>query len=348
MNILLFVLSQVYTPPPAFVLTREDAAGQARIRARLATGGLTNVRFVRALFGSDPRDTKHECFANRTAAHIVCDEVRHAFEKRLGQYCSFTTRLLPAVIAAGRMSLVLEDDTLLSPTPRDFRALFPKLLAELRQRLVHMRADAPRTINHMGEVRCAFATSRLGEAALGPARARMPNGRRVAYHADDGWDVASLGSCYAMMHKLTHCASVGRSDARSTRADAPLWITDGGKALCAHAMLLTPDGAALVREAVLAHFDTHWLQPSHVGEHDTSRPCGPDNPPWVPGPGASSTSMLYSDRVTNDSPLSSPLTKADCGRCSCGRSSSGRTARRGPSRSTDASTTITNSHASAV
>jgi hypothetical protein len=293
----------VDNPPPAFVLTREDAAGQARIRARLAEGGLTDVRFVRALFGSDPRDTTgNDCFTSRPVTHIVCDDLRHELEKRLGQYCSFTTRVLPAVIAAGRPSLVLEDDTLLRPTLGDFRALFPKLLAELEHRLVHTRADAPKPIQHIGRIRHAFASSPLGSAALGPVRPCLPNGLREAYRADDGWDAVYLGSCFALQRRMSYCEKVGGSNASSLREDAPLWISDGGRALCAHAMLLTPDGASLMREAVVAHFEAHWLKPSHLREHDTTRPCSPDNNVWVPGPGmtAASHGMLFSDRVVND------------------------------------------------
>jgi hypothetical protein len=300
-EIFLFVLALGVTVPPVFVLTRADPAKQARIRARLSKGGLTDVRFLRALYGSDPADSKDECFTNRSVAHVQCDELRHDLLKRLGQFCSFSTRVFPAVIAEGRDSLILEDDVQLGPTVSDFRALLPKVLAELQRRRELTRVDAPSPISQIGQTHSAFATGSLSKVRRGPARHIAPDGRRATYRADDGWDVAYLGSCFSETHKLTYCEAVGRSSDRSSRRDAPLWITDGGRALCAHGMLLTPDGARLMREAQIAHFDEHWLKRSHLRQHDTSRPCTPDNLPYVPIPnGSLALKWPHADRVTND------------------------------------------------
>jgi hypothetical protein len=95
-----------------FVLTKENATRHVDIRAQLVPAGLVDVRFIPAIYHGDT----HECMEVHDVDMIGCDVHRERLAKRIGMFCSWIHRLLPALVDHGEPALVLEDDFKVRPS----------------------------------------------------------------------------------------------------------------------------------------------------------------------------------------------------------------------------------------
>jgi hypothetical protein len=254
-----------------FVLTREtNATKHAQIRAELGATGLVDVRLVPAIYYGDV----HECMQAHSVEMIGCKVHRLNLAKRIGQLCSWIHRLLPAIVDHSDLALVLEDDFKLRPSLSDFKALLPRVVAELR-RLSQLSAPHPRPIEELERMHFkGWGALSFGSPSAPWAAAQTPRDARLA-PIGATWDLAYVGSCFERVLKLTECYLVGgEQQQRGSEPERPLWISDTVVAVCGHGFFATPTAAHVLRVGMQQWLDAGWehMRTTLASRADCSEP----------------------------------------------------------------------------